>query len=113
MAVITSKHLKTATELTLVADIRPEFVWTKNNELVSYATRLGFMLKTFFELRRAATEQTNVPSIGPLEQLRTVYNFTWSIFDRGSKLLLSVTFDRPWEPYIRAIVDQAGPMLDA
>ncbi len=113
MPVVTSKHLKTATELTLVADIRPEFVWTKNGDLVSYGTRLGLMLKTFFELRRAATEQTNIPSVGPLEQLRSLYNFTWSIFDRGSKLLLSVTFDRPWEPYIRAIVDQAGPLLDA
>ncbi len=113
LKVITSKHLRTSTELTLVAPIQRGFVPTETHDLMSYGTRLGALLKTFFELRRAATELSLYTSVGPLERLRSLYNFSWSVFDGGSKLLLAVTFDRPWEPYIRAIVDQAGPLLDA
>ena len=85
MTVSTSKHLKTATELTLVAGIRPEFVWTRNGDLVSHATRLGLMLQTFFELRRAATEQSSLVSTGPLERLRSLYNFTLVHLRRGQQ----------------------------
>ena len=43
--------------------------------------------------------------------MRSLYFVRWSILD-GKRLLLAVNFDRPWEPYIRGIVDYAGPFLD-
>ena len=110
--VATSKHLRTSTELTLVAPIRPEMAFSVSNDGVPMATRLGALLSVFFELRRAAVERALDGTLGPLERMRTLHNFCWSVFDNGQKLLLTVTFDRPWEPYIRAIVDQAGPILD-
>ena len=109
----TSKHLRTSTELTLVAPIRSEFALTTSNDSVPMATRLGVLLATFFQLRRAAAERSLDGTAGPLERMRSLHNFCWSVFDNGQKLLLTVTFDRPWEPYIRAIVDLAGPFLDA
>jgi deferrochelatase/peroxidase EfeB len=108
----TSKHLRTSTELTLVAPIQSRFVLTASNESVPMATRLGALLTTFFELRRSAVERSLDDTRGPLERMRTLHNFCWSVFDGGQKLLLTVTFDRPWEPYIRSIVDLAGPFLD-
>ncbi|HWO13663.1 MAG TPA: hypothetical protein VNN80_29375, partial [Polyangiaceae bacterium] len=110
--VATSKHLCTTTELTLVAPVRQEFVATASNDSVAVASRLHVLLEVFFELRRAGLERSLDRTAGPLERLRTLHNFSWSVFDHGQKLLLAVTFDRPWEPYIRAIVDQSGPFLD-
>jgi Dyp-type peroxidase family len=110
--IASSKHLRTATELTLVAPIKAKFARTPSHDTFAYATRLGALLGTLFELRRASIEQAMDGSVGPLERLRTLHHFSWSVFDGGTKLLLAVTFDRPWEPYIRAIVDRAGPFLD-
>jgi Dyp-type peroxidase family len=106
---VTSKSLRTATELTLVADIKPGFVQT--TELMSFVTRLGFLLKTLFELRKRSVEQQPSGYVGPLEKLRSLHFVRWSILE-GRKLLLAVEFDRAWEPYIRGIVDDAGPFLD-
>jgi Dyp-type peroxidase family len=111
--IASSKHLRTATELTLVAPIKAKFARTPSHDAVAYATRLGALLTTLFELRRASIERAMDGSVGPLERLRTLHHFSWSVFDGGTQLLLAVTFDRPWEPYIRAIVDRAGPFLDA
>jgi deferrochelatase/peroxidase EfeB len=110
--IATSKHLRTSTELTLVAPIQARFVRSEANDTISMATRLGAVLETFFALRRASVERAVDGAVGPLERMRTLYNFSWSVFDEGTKLLLAVTFDRPWEPYIRSIVDLAGPFLD-
>jgi deferrochelatase/peroxidase EfeB len=107
--IVTSKSLRTAAELTLVADIKPGFVQT--TELMSYVTRLGFLLRTLFELRKRSVEQQTVGYVGPLEKLRSLHFVRWSILE-GRKLLLAVEFDRAWEPYIRGIVDDAGPFLD-
>jgi Dyp-type peroxidase family len=106
---VSSKHLRTATELTLIADLRPGFVETA--DVMSFPTRLGALLKTFFELRKIGIEQQASGYVGPLERLRSLYFVRWSILE-GKKLLLAVNFDRPWEPYIRGIVDYAGPFLD-
>jgi Dyp-type peroxidase family len=110
--IVTSKHLRTSTELTLVAPIEARFVRNEANDTISVATRLGAVLETFFAMRRASVERAMDGVVGPLERMRTLYNFSWSVFDEGSKLLLAVNFDRPWEPYIRSIVDLAGPFLD-
>jgi Dyp-type peroxidase family len=106
---VTSKSLRTAAELTLIADIKPGFV--QMTELMSYVTRLGLLLRTLFELRKRSVEQQASGYVGPLEKLRSLHFVRWSILE-GRKLLLAVEFDRAWEPYIRGIVDDAGPFLD-
>jgi len=106
----TSRNLRTATELTLVADIKPGFVQT--TDLMSYVSRLGLLLNVLFELRKRSVERQSSGYAGPLEKLRSLHFVRWSIIENGRKLLLGVSFDRAWEPYIRGIVDEAGPFLD-
>jgi Dyp-type peroxidase family len=108
---VTSKNLRGVTELTLIADIKPGLVNVA--EPIAYSGRLKALLGTLSKLRQASTEQSStVPLVGALERLRTLHFFNWSLFDHDKRLLLTVAFDGPWEPYIRQIVELAGPLLD-
>jgi Dyp-type peroxidase family len=104
-----SKNLNGSTELTLIANLRQGFVPLPDP--MSYATRLDQMLTELFETRKGVIEQ-GPQFLGPLERLRTISFVRWALLDGGKRLLLAVTFDRPWEPYIRRIVEEAGPLLD-
>ncbi len=108
----TSKHLRNATELTLVADVKPGLVEVR--ETRSYATRLGILLGTLQAIRQKAVEASlrEAPYAGPLEKLQALHFVRWTLLDNGTKLMLAVSFDGPWEPYMRRIVDVAGPLLD-
>lgn len=116
---VTSKHLRTSTELTVIAPIKQGFV--ENVDTMTYASRLRLLLNVLFELRKGADERSaGVPRqgnqeleyVGPLERLQTLHFVQWAVFDDDTKLMLNVTFDRSWESYIRDIVDIAGPLLD-
>jgi len=108
---VTSKSLRGVTELTLIADIKPGLVNVP--EPVAYSGRLKQLLALLFTLRQLNVEQQGtVPQTGALERLRTLHFFNWSLFDHDRRLLLTVAFDGPWEPYIRQIVELAGPLLD-
>jgi hypothetical protein len=108
---VTSKHLQGTTELTLIAEIKPGLVPVA--EPMSYAFRLRRVLEFLFLARQSAVERYGqVGSAGPLERLRMLHFVHWAIHDGDRKLLLAVSFDGPWEPYIRAIVEDAGPILD-
>lgn len=104
-----SKNINGSTELTLVAKLRPGFVPLPDP--MSYGTRLDQLLTELFATRKDIIEQ-GPAFLGPLERLRTISFVRWVLLDGGKRLLLAVTFDRPWEPYIRRIVEQAGPLLD-
>ncbi|HET9930627.1 MAG TPA: hypothetical protein VFQ35_08065, partial [Polyangiaceae bacterium] len=109
--VVTSKHLQGTTELTLIAEIKPGLVPVP--EPMSYAFRLRRVLDFLFQARQAAVERFGqVGNAGPLERLRMLHFVHWSIHDADRKLLLAVSFDGPWEPYIHSIVEEAGPILD-
>lgn len=121
---VTSKHLRTSTELTVIAPIKHGFI--ENVDTMTYASRLRLLLNVLFELRKAADERKpseRKPSpttgaragreyVGPLERLQTLHFVQWALIDGDTKLMLNVTFDRSWEAYIRDIVDLAGPLLD-
>ncbi len=107
---VASKSLKASTELTLIADIKPGFVTLPDP--MSYATRLKKLLSALFDSRKSGVEGGRSGFVGALEKLRSIHFVRWASFDDDKKLLLAVSFDRPWEPYIRLIVDDAGPILD-
>lgn len=108
---ISSKTLLGATEITLVADILPGFVPIA--EVTTYSARLRTVLRTLFNIRKLAIERDGrFNSAGPLESLRMLHAVHWSLIENDRRLLLAVSFDGPWEPYIRTIVDIAGPLLD-
>jgi deferrochelatase/peroxidase EfeB len=108
---VTSKHLMGTSELTLIAEIRPGLIPIA--EPMTYATRLRQVLRVLFEIRKLGVERDGlVGGAGPLESLRTLHHIHWSIHDDDRKLLLAVSFDGPWEAYIRDIVERGGPILD-
>ena len=109
---VTSKHLIGSTELTVLMPIRQEFVDARDT--ITYATRLRFMLRILNGIRKASRESVIAREyVGPIERLQTISDVRFAILENDTKLLLSVSFDRPWEPYIRAIRNDAGPLLDA
>jgi Dyp-type peroxidase family len=105
-----SKHLRGRAELLLIAPIKQDLVAFMTT--LTFATRLQMLLSAFFGLRQAGVERSPKEYVGPLESVNSLHFIQWAILDEGRRLLLAVTFDGPWESYIRSIVDNAGPFLD-
>ena len=106
----TSKHVGTATELACLLQIKPGFLPTLDTR--TYATRLRVVFRVLQALRSASREiRTLNPVVDIVDAARTVHSFSWAILAER-QLLLNVTFDRPWEPYIRVIWRDLGPLLD-
>lgn len=106
-----SNHIGSAGELTVLAPIKPGFVPIP--EPLTYAARLRIHLRMLSALRRNGLETDRAGVyVGPVDTLRTLQYVRWTLVDNDTKMLLSVNFDRGFEPYIRRIVDIAGPLLD-
>jgi hypothetical protein len=104
-----SRSLRGSTEITLLAKVKKGFV--SFAEPMTYAKRLKTILDAFFRLRKASVEGGG-GDVGALEKLHSIHFIHFTVFEEEGLLLLVVDFDRPWEPYIRLIVDEAGPILD-
>ena len=112
MRMISSKHLEGVSDLTLVAEIRQGFIPTF--ESVTYETRLRLAMKALFAMRATARQYTLEKAfVDTAERIQALLDFRLAILDtEPRKLLLSATFDRPFEPYIRLIWRPLGPLLD-
>lgn len=106
-----SNHIGSASELTILADIKPGFVPTP--QPLTYAARLRTHLRMLSALRRNGLESDRAGVyVGPIDSLQTLQYVRWTLVENDTKMLLAVNFDRPFEPYVRRIVDLAGPLLD-
>lgn len=106
---VSSKHLEGVSDLTLSAPIKRGFV--DAFEAVTYETRLRLIMRALFNIRATAREHSIIkPFADTAERIQTLLDFRLAI--RGPDLLLSATFDKPFEPYIRLIWDPLGPLLD-
>jgi predicted acylesterase/phospholipase RssA/deferrochelatase/peroxidase EfeB len=110
---VQSQHLRKSSELLLIAPIKQGLVPVPYT--VTYAVRLRMLLEGLFSLRQVGVERYAGlwKPVGPLETVTTLHFIQWAILDGGTRLLLAVTFEGPWEAYIRGIVDNAGPFLDS
>jgi hypothetical protein len=106
-----SKNIDGVQEITLLAPLKLGVV-PSTGKTLSYASRLRVFLGALFEQRKLGIEVTREEG-GFLEKLQILDFVRWAIIDDDTKLMLAVSFDGPWEPYIRKIVDEAGPVLDA
>jgi Dyp-type peroxidase family len=107
---ITSKHILGTTELTCLMPIKSGFVG--EFETRTYATRLRIAMKVLHGLRVGSREVSPLrvfPDI--VDVTRSIHSFQLSIIG-NKQLLLAVTFDRPWEPYLRIVWERLGPLLD-
>lgn len=111
MLEVFSNHTGSASELTLIANVKQGFVPIA--EPLTYSTRLRIHLRMFNAMRRAGQERLPKADYpGAIELLQTLNSVSWTLFDNDTKMLFAVDFDRSLEPYLRKIVDITGPLLD-
>ncbi|MDB4988733.1 MAG: hypothetical protein JWN04_3911 [Myxococcaceae bacterium] len=110
---VTSRHLRSASELLHCIPIKSGFVeradWTS-----SYATRLQLLLEVLSASFQASAEKTLMPTASALERLQNISTVQYGVvqrFDRA-ELLVSVNFDSSWETYFHNLVDNVGALLD-
>lgn len=108
-----SRHIRTANELMLIVPVKVGFI-DGADRLVSYATRLQWILSALAEDLRQAAEETLVDACSQIERLGAIFNTQWAVRERasGPELMVSAVFDRSWEDYFHLLVDRTGPMLD-
>ena len=106
-------QLQGITDLTLLADIKPGLIEGIFDSR-SYTWRLGRVLGLLDAARHANRESDLLPNpiIDGVARLRGVHFFRFAILPPGRQLLLNVTFDGGWEPYMRLIWGPLGTMLD-
>lgn len=109
---VSSKHLESVSDLTLSAPIKQGFI--DAFEAVTYETRLSKLLEALFKIRSTAREHSEIkPFVDTAERIQSLLDFRLAIVDgEPRRLLLSATFDRAFEPYMRLIWDPLGPLLD-
>jgi len=110
MPQVTSKHLQGITDLTLVAPIKQGFV--DSLETWTYKTRLRLVMQALNTSRAVTREQSAFrPFSDTVERIQGLHSFRLSLL-APDQLLLAVAFDGGWEPYIRKIWWDLGPLLD-
>ncbi|HEY0013159.1 MAG TPA: hypothetical protein VGB79_09950 [Allosphingosinicella sp.] len=110
---VSSKHVENVSDLTLAAPIRLGFVDAIDN--VTYESRLRLVMEAMFRVRSTAREYARIkPFVESAERIQSLLDFRLAVLDGfpQKKLLLSVAFDRPFEPYMRLVWDPLGPLLD-
>jgi hypothetical protein len=81
------------------------------DEAILPATRFALTFRALFQIRRFAREATEVLCFpDPIERLEQVHSFR--VTARPEGMLLSVTYDFGWEPYMRALWQEGRPFLD-
>lgn len=106
---ISSKSLAGSSEICMLMPIRPDF--TGGLATRGYESRLRSFSKLFSDLRSVTREsRLNKPYSDIVARMQTIHGVTISLVE--GKLLLTVHFDRPWEPYIRMIWQELGDIFD-
>jgi Dyp-type peroxidase family len=108
-----SKSLLGVSDLTLVATIKSGLIPALDSR--SYETRVRLLLRTLNTLRISSLEAEPTPLIADaVDRIGALHSFRLAIVgeDSPKRLLLSVAFDGGWEPYMRRIWRDLGPLLD-
>lgn len=109
---VKSRTVLGATELTLLAPIRRGPIPALDAR--SYVSRAALVLETLHALGVSRREVDPTPGLLDVaDELRMIRSFRLAIVGRDApQILLSVSFDGGWEPYIRRIWNPLGPLLD-
>ena len=105
------RSLGGSTDLTLLAPIKPGLV--ESLESVSYKTRIKRVLELLHGARTHAHEfhlarllSDSIERVGAIQSVRV------AVLEPEDKVLLSVSFDGPWDAYVRVLWDKVGTLLD-
>ncbi|MEJ8835399.1 Dyp-type peroxidase [Ramlibacter sp. AN1133] len=109
--------LRGVTNLAVLAPVREGLV--KSFEPISYVERLRKVLDALQSARQNLRESELLPSffVDTVARLDIIHHFRYALVKpqaAGSpwQLSLNVTFDGGWEPYMRVIYRDIGPLLD-
>ncbi len=104
-----SRSLGSTSDLVVMAPWKPGIVHA--DDLISYESRLALTFRTLYEIRRTAREAGQIPLLSdPIERLEQIHSFRIRASREG--MLLAVTYDHHWEPYMTALSTEAGEFLD-
>lgn len=104
-----SRSLGSTSDLVVMAPWKPGIVHA--DDLISYETRLALTFRALYEIRRNAREAGGIPLLSdPIERLEQIHSFR--IRANRDGMLLAVTYDHHWEPYMSALSREAGEFLD-
>lgn len=107
-----SRSVLGATELTLMAPLKRGLIPALDSR--SYLSRARLVLDTLHALGISRREIDPTPAIAEVaDSIRAIRSFRMSIVGEAQpQVLLSVSFDGGWEPYMRRIWHPLGPLLD-
>jgi hypothetical protein len=108
-----SRSLHGVTELTVLAPLKRGPVAAMDTR--SHETRVVAVMRTLDAFRVSSVETEPTPLIQDvIERIRGIHSFRLAVVGEPLRrqLLLAVSFDGGWEPYLRRIWRELGPFLD-
>ncbi|MEQ1685314.1 MAG: hypothetical protein ABL916_16845 [Burkholderiaceae bacterium] len=109
--VVKGRSLGGSSDLTLLAPIKPGFVDALDT--VTYKTRIKRVLEVLHGARTLSHEHVTAPLLSDsVERVGAIHSVRVAVLEPENKVLLAVTFDGPWESYIRVLWDKVGTLLD-
>lgn len=105
------RSLGGTSDLTLLARLKPGFI--DSLESVTYKTRTKRVLDALHASRGAAHEYAPARLLSDsIERVAVIQSVRVAVFDDPEQVMLSVSFDGPWESYIRILWQKVGSLLD-
>jgi Dyp-type peroxidase family len=109
--VIKGASLGDSSDLTLLAPLRQGFV--ESLESVTWRTRTQRVLASLHGGRRVAHEHSYARLLSDaVERVGVIQSVRVAVLDAQDAVLLAVSFDGPWEAYIRTLYEKVGTLLD-
>ncbi|MEO8805364.1 MAG: hypothetical protein ABI433_04730 [Burkholderiaceae bacterium] len=109
--VVKGRSLGGSSDLTLLAPIKLGFADALDT--VTYKTRIKRVLEVLHAARTLSHEYVTAPLLSDsVERVGVIHSVRVAVLEPENKVLLAVTFDGPWEAYIRVLWDKVGTLLD-
>jgi Dyp-type peroxidase family len=109
--IMKGNSLGVTSDLTLMAQIKPGFI--DSLESMTYKTRVKRVLTALHGARQSAHEYATARLLSDaVERVGVIHSVRVVVMEPEGKVLLSVSFDGPWEAYIRVLWDKVGALLD-
>jgi Dyp-type peroxidase family len=106
-----SRSVLGATEITLLAPLKRGLVPALDSR--SYDSRAALVLRTLQGLGISRREVEPTPGLDEVaDAIRSIRSFRLAVVGQPPQMLLSVSFDGGWEPYMRRIWRDLGALLD-
>lgn len=105
-----NRDINGITEMTLLVPVKQGFVPYIGT--LTYASRLKLVLDALNRMRVASLGVNSVrPYSDAIDRIRFIHTFQYQPVGE-TKLILAANFDGPWDPYMRSIWRDLGPLLD-